>query len=378
MAIFLLMVVTSFQSAKPCYANQFLLLDSSYSIIVPFGKSNLSSRKFHYGVDLKAYEGEIFHSPVQGLVIFKGFTPASSETITVRTKDNFCVSFLNLTNITFDIGDWVDYGDPLGIVTLNTNASTQTPHVHLSVRDTEGNYLDPALFINFLNNQLIKTENLSVPNQNQLPELPSQISSPKNIFTNTVLVSGSNLKTKPRLFKTVQAASRPITSVEAKPVSYVNLFNSKNSSKFESNIGKKTSNFTIKPSVFRRSNLLEDCLTNYLKQRELVSKNSKLESRYLNASISKTALSNIQEEKMLKSIGHAFERNSKFKGKDFDQETIPTTKTAFGILQAILLIVIIWRQSLLPAWTGGRFSPKGGESVARIRNNVYCPSSANP
>lgn len=128
-----------------------IFLPSESKIILPFGPRIDGERKFHYGIDIKLDVDEKFYSPVAGLVVFSGFTPAGSGTVSIKTDNGYIVTILQLKNIRVKSGDAVLPGFLLGEVDLNGDSSTDAPHIHLSVRDKTGHYLNPYTFIVFLN-----------------------------------------------------------------------------------------------------------------------------------------------------------------------------------------------------------------------------------
>jgi hypothetical protein len=130
--------------------NLILLLPSDAEIILPFGPRTDGERKFHYGVDIRFELSEKVLSPVSGQVVFSGFTPAGSGTVTIRTYAGYMITILQLKNIRVRKGDEVNAGFLLGEVDATGDASTRVPHIHLSVRDDAGRYLDPYPFIDFL------------------------------------------------------------------------------------------------------------------------------------------------------------------------------------------------------------------------------------
>lgn len=85
-------------------------------IITYFGIRPDKPRSFHYGVDISAKAGTPFLSPVEGTVFFKGFTPESSETLTIKCSNGYKVTILNLVNVRPQKGDSVKKGDLLGYV----------------------------------------------------------------------------------------------------------------------------------------------------------------------------------------------------------------------------------------------------------------------
>lgn len=355
----LLIVLTSDNASKPCYANTSILIDSSFTIIVPFGKTKISSRKFHYGVDLKADQGKIFCSPVRGIVTFKGYTPMSTETLTIRTEDNLLVSFLNLSKVKHNAGDPVDYGEPLGVVDLNPRSSTTTPHIHLSVRDSNGKYLNPALFITFIdglqpekaneNDSENSDDKFSVPVENELlnevkPELNSQSS---RAAESGASVKKQNLK----------------ESGEIKPGSFL-----KESSARETKPGNIAGNYHSGfPFILQKQieELSSDTIKSYHVKREAELQNSRrtAERSIINHCSSCAVKLQIFEKRQTNCC------SNKMSGKpdgQFSKKLPFTTKNMLAVLSLFIMPVIIWRRSLLPARTGGRLSPQGGEYFARI------------
>jgi len=345
---------------KPCYAKTSILLDSRFNIIVPFGRTELSSRKFHYGVDLKAVPGEIFYSPVCGVITFKGYTPESTETITICTENNLLVSFLNLTKVKYSKGDRVNYGDPLGVVELNPGASTTTPHVHLSVRDAGGKYLNPALFITFICEFYSEGTNERIPEstegQVQTPpenRLFYETKTKHNLQSvqpaeNAILHEKEDLKSK-REFK----SDSFLINMREKRVLTSNNLPDKSCLSFPRTTDREgkalnydgDARFFPKPKIEFQTHqkMVEPDTTNHFKNYNLKFKNLEIKQ------ISCCGKQKFRKQNTLLSKNLFF-----------------LIRSTLSVLSLFTLPVIIWRRSLLPARTGGRLSPQGGEYFARI------------
>jgi hypothetical protein len=102
--------------------------------------------KVHHGLDLTAEAGEAVRAPAAGTVTFAGRLPSDGGEalgVTVTTPDGLKVTCLPLRDLAVTRGQAVASGASLGALAGEGDASSASPHVHLSVRQGDS-YLDPA------------------------------------------------------------------------------------------------------------------------------------------------------------------------------------------------------------------------------------------
>lgn len=296
-------------------------------IITYFGIRPDKPRSFHYGVDISAKAGTPFLSPVEGTVFFKGFTPESSETLTIKCSNGYKVTILNLVNVRPQKGDSVKKGDLLGYVSSEPKGSTVAPHVHLSLRDETGKYLDPLQFITFV--------------KNLEKHAPEEDKTGFYALLATELLTLSSIETPLTVEEKLSSSSEKIVPDHIADKSL--------------NEAKPTRIKTESLSTARKTGFEQHKKLNSVKTKKLsmVERNLKiLDSRNFVPSTKNTETS--EETKK-----HGFAGSG----------------VGFIILSALLILSfagIISAQSLLLATAGGRLSPEGGEMRARIRNYVHC------
>lgn len=304
-----------------------IVLFDKYEIITFFGVRPDRPRSFHYGLDIKAEPGSPFLSPVDGTVYFKGFTPESSETLTIRCSNGYRVTILNLVNVLHEKGDGVKKGDLLGFVSSEPKGSTETPHLHLSLRDENGKYLDPLQFIAFSESfERFETEESEAFTVEVLPE--EELSACSIVEAFPVFTQETGLNSG--------RAEKDLSQVLNKEDSvHENVRMTKNPVKEKS----------------RLSNRIEPEMPG----------NRPAPAGKPGCCLDQGACSARPETAAISP-----EKNNR---------NFLISRASIIILCALLILSvagIISAQSLLPAYAGGRLSPEGGETSARIRNNVHC------
>jgi murein DD-endopeptidase MepM/ murein hydrolase activator NlpD len=120
------------------------LFKENYPVSSPYGKRAhpLSGEThFHNGVDYAAPVGTEILSPIDGVISFSGADDRSGVFLGVASKD-FTVSFSHLLTPTRFTGDTVTKGE---VIALSGDSGNSTgPHVHVRVRNSEGETIDPA------------------------------------------------------------------------------------------------------------------------------------------------------------------------------------------------------------------------------------------
>lgn len=113
-------------------------------IVLGYGPNPSGVPSFHHGIDIACPPGTPVAAPLSGTVIFAGYTPAGSGTVTIETRDGWRISILQLEDISVRSGEFVTTSQPVGVCAAAGDPSFPEPHIHLGVRDLTGKYINPA------------------------------------------------------------------------------------------------------------------------------------------------------------------------------------------------------------------------------------------
>lgn len=107
----------------------------------------------HNGIDFKAAEGSIVHPMSRGEVTKLGWCyndDPSYRYVQVTDMAGYRVRYFYVSP-SVKLGDKVDTDTKLGTVQdLTTRYKTITPHVHLEVKDLQGQFMDPAKYASII------------------------------------------------------------------------------------------------------------------------------------------------------------------------------------------------------------------------------------
>lgn len=101
--------------------------------------------KTHLGVDILVPEGTEIKSPATGEVSFAG--QVAGRLAVTLIVEGYKVSLSPLQEISVFRGDKVEAGQAVGKLAAEGDYSLSQPHLHLSLRDSTGQYLDPLPFL---------------------------------------------------------------------------------------------------------------------------------------------------------------------------------------------------------------------------------------
>ncbi len=101
--------------------------------------------KFHNGIDIAAPTGTPIKAPASGKVVSKYYNALGGNSLVIQRKDGFRLGFAHLSGYNVDLNDSVKIGQTIGYVG-STGASTG-PHLHFTVKNKQGNYLNPQKLI---------------------------------------------------------------------------------------------------------------------------------------------------------------------------------------------------------------------------------------
>jgi murein DD-endopeptidase MepM/ murein hydrolase activator NlpD len=124
---------------------------------LPIGKDKIRSKygprihpvtgvigEMHNGVDIAAPIGTQIKSPLDGVVSSVNFNAIGGNQIIIKHK-NFSTGYSHLNKLpSLKVGDKVKKGQIIA-ETGNTGRSTG-PHLHFSVKDPKGNFVDPLKY----------------------------------------------------------------------------------------------------------------------------------------------------------------------------------------------------------------------------------------
>ncbi len=107
-----------------------------------FGPRDLFGKNFHYGVDLGVPTGTPLRSLGEGKVISTGYDYGGGKMITIKYDNGMTSSYAHCRDANVAVGSTVKKGDVVGH-TNNTGAYTTGPHLHFTLKDASGKYINP-------------------------------------------------------------------------------------------------------------------------------------------------------------------------------------------------------------------------------------------
>lgn len=120
----------------------------SSNVTSPFGwriHPILKEERFHNGIDIAKPMGTPVASVSKGVVVTSAYSDTAGNFVVVEDSAGYRVSYMHLSKISVKAGDEVDYDSQIGLVG-STGLSTG-PHLHLSITDKSGNYLNPLFLV---------------------------------------------------------------------------------------------------------------------------------------------------------------------------------------------------------------------------------------
>ncbi len=183
----LLILVFFFSLLLPAQSESFTLAwPIEGKVGLKFGEKYLfeGKERTHYGIDILAAEGTEVKSPAEGEVVFSGQV-AGRQAVTIEAE-GFKLSLSPLKEVEVFKGEKIEKGGLIGKLAFEGDYSLAETHLHLSLRDSEGKYLDPLPYLPELNleqtqpekeTQLVENETLTQPG----PEPQSNPSSLENL-----------------------------------------------------------------------------------------------------------------------------------------------------------------------------------------------------
>lgn len=132
--------------------------DDWYKVTSDFGNQNsVHSSDYHTGMDLSMNSGTEIHSPVGGVVekIVDFGNENIGRGIYIKTEDGNTMILGHLTDSKVEVGEELSKGDLIA-TSGNTGHSTGA-HLHIGVKNEDGNFIDPDLYLTSTNDVAPKT-----------------------------------------------------------------------------------------------------------------------------------------------------------------------------------------------------------------------------
>ncbi|WP_148575386.1 M23 family metallopeptidase [Nocardioides caldifontis] len=115
---------------------------TGYDITATFGQSSSLWSTVHTGVDLAAPSGMPVTSTAPGTVTFAGYDGAYGYKVVVEHENGTATWYAHLASLSVNVGEVVSHHTVVGPVGSTGNVTG--PHLHLEVRPTGGEPVDPV------------------------------------------------------------------------------------------------------------------------------------------------------------------------------------------------------------------------------------------
>ncbi len=84
-------------------------------------------------------------APVSGEITETGYNIYNGNYLRLKTSEGLIVTYAHLNEVLVSEGDYVEKGEKIALT--GTTGRSTGPHLHISVYDGEGNYVDPEEYI---------------------------------------------------------------------------------------------------------------------------------------------------------------------------------------------------------------------------------------
>lgn len=102
-------------------------------------------QQFHNGIDLPVPSGTKVKNPFDGVVTAVLSNDVGGNQLTIKHDSGYTTGYAHLTKALVKKGDKVKQGD---VIALSGNTGKTTgPHLHFTLKDGKGAYLDPAKIV---------------------------------------------------------------------------------------------------------------------------------------------------------------------------------------------------------------------------------------
>lgn len=106
-----------------------------------------AGRPDHNGTDIAAPNGTPIVAPGPGVVSFANYTERGGKQLGVLLDNGYTVGFAHLSTRAAAVGARVNKGQE--IARSGSTGIVTGPHVHVSLRDRSGEFIDPETFFTF-------------------------------------------------------------------------------------------------------------------------------------------------------------------------------------------------------------------------------------
>lgn len=118
-----------------------------YSPVKGIVTTSYNIKENHYGVDVVTKEDESIKAPLDGTIVYTGFTVEDGYIIHIQHGNNLMSVFKHNSNLAKKIGERVKTGEVIGTVG-NTGTSSKGPHMHFELW-YNGIPVNPEEFVSF-------------------------------------------------------------------------------------------------------------------------------------------------------------------------------------------------------------------------------------
>ena len=94
--------------------------------------SSYNLKEEHFGIDIAAKENELIKATLDGTILFAGYTTNDGYVTQIQHNNNTTSVYKHQSNITKKVGDFVQAGEPIGVVG-NTGENSKGPHLHFEL-----------------------------------------------------------------------------------------------------------------------------------------------------------------------------------------------------------------------------------------------------
>lgn len=115
-------------------------------IISKFGEER--EKGTHMGIDIAVPVGTPIQAPAAGKVIDVYKKPAGGNQVLIKHTNGYTTGYAHLKAAIVKKGASVSKGEIIGL-SGNTGTSTTGPHLHFTLRDPKGRYVDPSRYFKF-------------------------------------------------------------------------------------------------------------------------------------------------------------------------------------------------------------------------------------
>jgi len=148
-AILILVGLSFLKGSAPSIKGKFLTPVRG-KITSRFGKrTNPVTKKsqFHNGVDLAVADATKIQAPEAGKVSSVYYTKIGGKQIVLKHKNGMKTGYAHLSKVFLDVGDQFKKGRIIG--RTGSTGRVTGPHLHFTLRDKKGDFLDPAKYFSF-------------------------------------------------------------------------------------------------------------------------------------------------------------------------------------------------------------------------------------